>query len=252
MKKNVLNIIMLIISALIITLSLVFKEHLVSFLTYLLLIIGSLIFVFSVLLLFKRDLNIKQISMIALQSSITIILYFFLKINLPFFPGWLDIQVSEIPAIITSFIYGPYAGALIILIRFIFKLPGSITAGVGEFADLLLGLTLVLISGIIYKRNRTLKGAIKGMALGIIASIVLACLLNYLVLIPAYIYIAGFSKEVLVKSLSYISFVNESNFMLCYIFIGVLPFNIFRYIIVFALTFILYKKTHLLIEKITK
>lgn len=252
MKKNALNIIMLIISALIITLSLVFKEHLVSFLTYLLLIIGSLIFVFSVLLLFKRDLNIKQISMIALQSSITIILYFFLKINLPFFPGWLDIQVSEIPAIITSFIYGPYAGALIILIRFIFKLPGSITAGVGEFADLLLGLTLVLISGIIYKRNRTLKGAIKGMALGIIASTVLACLLNYLVLIPAYIYIAGFSKEVLVKSLSYISFVNESNFMLCYIFIGVLPFNIFRYIIVFALTFILYKKTHLLIEKITK
>lgn len=252
MKKNALNIIMLIISALIITLSLVFKEHLVSFLTYLLLIIGSLIFVFSVLLLFKRDLNIKQISMIALQSSITIILYFFLKINLPFFPGWLDIQVSEIPAIITSFIYGPYAGALIILIRFIFKLPGSITAGVGEFADLLLGLTLVLISGIIYKRNRTLKGAIKGMALGILASTVLACLLNYLVLIPAYIYIAGFSKEVLVKSLSYISFVNESNFMLCYIFIGVLPFNIFRYIIVFALTFILYKKTHLLIEKITK
>ncbi len=252
MKKNALNIIMLIISVLIITLSLVFKEHLVSFLTYLLLIIGSLIFVFSVLLLFKRDLNIKQISMIALQSSITIILYFFLKINLPFFPGWLDIQVSEIPAIITSFIYGPYAGALIILIRFIFKLPGSITAGVGEFADLLLGLTLVLISGIIYKRNRTLKGAIKGMALGIIASTVLACLLNYLVLIPAYIYIAGFSKEVLVKSLSYISFVNESNFMLCYIFIGVLPFNIFRYIIVFALTFILYKKTHLLIEKITK
>ena len=252
MKKNALNIIMLIISVLIITLSLVFKEHLVSFLTYLLLIIGSLIFVFSVLLLFKRDLNIKQISMIALQSSITIILYFFLKINLPFFPGWLDIQVSEIPAIITSFIYGPYAGALIILIRFIFKLPGSITAGVGEFADLLLGLTLVLISGIIYKRNRTLKGAIKGMALGIIASTVLACFLNYLVLIPAYIYIAGFSKEVLVKSLSYISFVNESNFMLCYIFIGVLPFNIFRYIIVFDLTFILYKKTHLLIEKITK
>lgn len=252
MKKNALNIIMLIISVLIITLSLVFKEHLVSFLTYLLLIIGSLIFVFSVLLLFKRDLNIKQISMIALQSSITIILYFFLKINLPFFPGWLDIQVSEIPAIITSFIYGPYAGALIILIRFIFKLPGSITAGVGEFADLLLGLTLVLISGIIYKKNRTLKGAIKGMALGILASTILACLLNYLVLIPAYIYIAGFSMEILVKSLSYISFVNESNFMLCYIFIGVLPFNIFRYIIVFALTFILYKKTHILIEKITK
>ena len=252
MKKNALNIIMLIISVLIITLSLVFKEHLVSFLTYLLLIIGSLIFVFSVLLLFKRDLNIKQISMIALQSSITIILYFFLKINLPFFPGWLDIQVSEIPAIITSFIYGPYAGALIILIRFIFKLPGSITAGVGEFADLLLGLTLVLISGIIYKKNRTLKGAIKGMVLGILASTALACLLNYLVLIPAYIYIAGFSMEILVKSLSYISFVNESNFMLCYIFIGVLPFNIFRYIIVFALTFILYKKTHILIEKITK
>ena len=50
MKKNALNIIMLIISVLIITLSLVFKEHLVSFLTYLLFVLDA----------FQDEYSLKQ------------------------------------------------------------------------------------------------------------------------------------------------------------------------------------------------
>ena len=68
-----------------------------------------------------RKLSVKEMTMIALQSSITVILYYFVKFNLPFFPPWLDIQISEVPALITGFAYGPYAGFLVILIRFIIK-----------------------------------------------------------------------------------------------------------------------------------
>lgn len=228
---------------------------------YLLYILGA-VFIFIGACLLYRDyeirkdvsnkINVRQMTLIAFQASITIILYYYAKFNLPFFPGWLDIQVSEIPALITSFIYGPGAGAMVIFIRFLVKLPGTMTVGVGEFADLILGLSLVLISGIIYKKKHTFKGALLGLGIGVIVSTFLACILNWLVLIPAYINIAGFKIEQLIGMMSYIPSVTKDNFMLIYIFVGVLPFNLFRYVIVLALTIILYKKTHVVFDKIAR
>ncbi len=199
-----------------------------------------------------HTLSVKEITMIGVQSAITIILYYFIKFNLPFFPSWLDIQVSEIPALITAFAYGPYAGSIVIFIRFIVKLPATMTLGVGELADLALGLCLVIIAGSIYRKNKTLKNALIGTGIGIAVSTVLACILNWTILIPAFRYIAHFPLEALIGGMSYISGINESNFMMYYIFIGVLPFNIFRYLLVFAFTFLLYKRIHILLQRMTK
>ena len=198
----------------------------------------------------KRSLSIREITLIGIMSAISVLLYYFAKFNLPFFPPWLDIQVSELPALITGFAYGPYAGALVILVRFIIKLPATITAGVGEFGDLVLGLILVLISSLYYHYKKSLKNALIGVIIAVGASTVAACFINWLVLIPAYINIAHFPLPALVSMLSYMGNVTEDNFMLFYIFVGVLPFNLFRYIIVTLITFILYKKTHVLLNHI--
>ena len=219
----------------------------------LLILCGSL-FLIRVIQEFRgldRKLSVREMTLIAFQSAITILLYYFAKFNLPIFPGWLDIQVSEIPAVITSFIYGPGAGAIVIFIRFLLKLPGTMTVGIGEFADLVLGLILVIFAGAVYKKHRTLKGAIVGMSLGIICATIVACVLNYLVLMPAYINIAGFKMSTLLKMMPEINGLNESNFMVYYIFVGVLPFNLFRYIIVFIITFVLYKQIHKLFDVIS-
>ena len=198
----------------------------------------------------KQPLSVREISLIGIMSAISVLLYYFAKFNLPFFPPWLDIQISELPALITGFAYGPYAGALVILVRFFIKLPATITAGVGELGDLILGLILVLISSIYYQRKKTLKHALIGMSIAIGVATIGACFVNWLILIPAYVNIAGFPMSALVGMLSYMGEVTESNFMLFYIFVGVLPFNIFRYIIVAIITFILYKKTHILLNHI--
>lgn len=199
-----------------------------------------------------KSLTVKQMTMVAIQSAITVILYYFVKINLPIFPGFLDIQVSEIPALITSFAYGPYVGCLIILIRFIIKLPATITAGVGEVADLLIGCTLIITTGLIYKKHRTFKGALVGTEVGVFVATVVACLANWLILIPAYVQIAHFPLSAIVGMCSMIPGITEANFMPLYIFVGVLPFNLFRFIIVFALTFLLYKRVHKLIIRLTE
>lgn len=205
-----------------------------------------------------KKLTVKQMTLVGIMSSISVILYYFIKTPIPFFPPWLDLQVSEIPALITGFAYGPYAGVLVIFVRFIIKLPATMTAGVGELADLILSATLVLVSSIIYARNRTIKGALKGTIIGVVACTILSVFVNWFILIPAYISIAHFPLPALVgmlngevnKLLSVT--ITESNFMLYYLLVGVLPFNLLRYIVVAVLTFLLYKRTHKILKRLAK
>lgn len=240
------------------------KEEMRKFIMYLFNIIGAIFLFIGIIelyTLFKKEekkLSVKQMTLIGIMSSISVILYYFIKTPLPFFPPWLDLQVSELPALITGFAYGPYAGALVIFVRFVIKLPATITVGVGELADLILSSTLVLISSIIYTKNRTLKGALYGIIIGVIACTILSVFVNWFILIPAYINIAHFPLPALANMLNsevqklFNITITPDNFMFYYLLIGVLPFNFIRYVVVAALTFLLYKRTHLILKRLAK
>ena len=232
-----------------------------AFYIYLLEIGGAILFMLSFGFLYTflqekfhfKKMNIKQMSVIAIFGALSIILYYFGKFNLPFFPSWLDIQFSEIPALLVSFMYGPFSGALVIVVRFFCKLPGTSTVGVGEFADLLIGITLVLISGFIYKKHRSIKGALCALVIGMVSATFVATIGNWLILIPAYKGIAGFPQAALTGVMDTIisggnHVVTDDNFMVWYLFVGVVPFNLFRYALVFVITVLLYKRLHMLIS----
>ena len=79
---------------------------------------------------------------------------------------------------------------------------------------------------------------------------------NWLLLIPAYKGIAGYPQAALTGTMDLIvsgnkGVVTDDNFMIYYLFIGVVPFNLFRYSLVFTITFLLYKRLHMLINIIT-
>ena len=200
-----------------------------------------------------KKMNVKQMAVIGVFGALSVILYYFAKFPLPIFPSWLDIQFSDVPAIIVSFMYGPFSGALVIIVRFFCKLPGTSTVGVGELADLLIGLAFVIVAGIIYKKHRTLKGALCATGLGILAGTIMGVVANWIILIPAYKGIAGFPQAALTGSMDAIisggnHIVTDDNFMVYYLFVGVLPFNLLRYAMVFVITFLLYKRLSILIN----
>lgn len=259
LKSLILGIILTIISIGLIVSAFIINDGDAKWYIYLMYIIGAIVLFVGVCniyyyLTFKfniKKLNIKQMCVLSIMSALSVILYYFAKFNLPFFPSWLDIQFSDIPALISSFMYGPISGSIVIVIRFIVKLPATITSGVGEMADLLIGLTLVITSGLIYKRHHSFKGAIVSMILGMLLATAMAVFANYFILIPAYMKIAHFPKEALVGGMSYIKGINNSNFMVYYLLVGVIPFNLFRYLLVFIITLLLYKRLHLLIDRIT-
>ena len=216
---------------------------------------GNLYYYMSHRFNFKK-MNVKQMGVIAVFAALSVILYYFGKFNLPFFPSWLDVQFSDVPAILVSFMYGPLSGVITIFVRFFCKLPGTMTVGVGELADLLIGLAMVIPTGLFYKKHRTLKGAFISIGIGMASGTFVGVVANWLILIPAYINLAHFPMAALVKTMDGIisggnGVVVESNFMVYYLFVGVLPFNLFRYVLVFAITILLYKRLSMLIEHFT-
>jgi len=199
-----------------------------------------------------RNNKVLQIVIIANLTALSILFYFTLKFPLPFlFPSFLDIQFSNLPAIIGGFVLGPLGGSAIIFIRMLIKLPFSSTAGAGEIIDLIIGLSTVLTSSIIYKKTKTKKGAIIASLAGVIVWVFVAVMANYLFVIDFYIefYFDG-AVDPLVGMLSIIPGINTSNYMSKYILYAAIPFNILLASLVYFITFLVYKRISHLIDSL--
>lgn len=193
-----------------------------------------------------------KIVVIANLAALSTLLYFFVKFPLPFiFPAFLDIQFSNLPAILGGFMFGPVAGSAVVVIRQIIKLPFSSTAGVGELADLLIGLSTVITSSLIYRKFHSKKGAIYASVVGMFTWIIMAIITNYFILVPFFIeFLLGGDLNTFVGMLSVIPGVNESNYMTRYLLYTVIPFNILLSGIVYLLTFLVYKRLKHFIDDI--
>ena len=106
----------------------------------------------------NRKQKINWIVKVSVFAAISTVLYC-LRFPLPFFPSFLDVQFSNLPAILAGYIFGPLGGAIVIVIKTLLKLliQPSHTAGVGELADLVIGLAVVIPSSIFYQKHKTKK-----------------------------------------------------------------------------------------------
>jgi riboflavin transporter FmnP len=187
---------------------------------------------------------------IANLTALSVLFYFFPKVPLPFiFPSFLELQLSNLPAIIGGFALGPVAGAIIIVARTIIKLPFSTTAYVGEFVDLIIGVSTVVASSLIYKKIHTKKGALYAALVGMVVWTTIALLANYFFILDLYIeiYFDG-DLSALLGFLQIIPGINETNYMGKYILYAILPFNLLLSGIVYGITFVVYKRISGLIE----
>ena len=113
----------------------------------------------------KNRNKIRTMAQIGMLSAIATVLMLF-EIPLPFAPSFYEIDFSEVPILIGSFAMGPLAGAAIELIKILlnFAINGTMTAGVGEIANFLIGCSLVVPAALIYHKKHTRTGAVAGMA----------------------------------------------------------------------------------------
>ena len=97
--------------------------------------------------------------------------------------------------------HGPFAGALIELIKILlnFVITGTSTAGVGELANFIIGCSLCVPAGLIYRMHRTRNNALIGMAVGTVCMTAIGCIVNAFVLLPTYATAFGMPIDALVE-----------------------------------------------------
>ncbi len=191
-----------------------------------------------------RVTNVGKITRIGLLAGIAVVLMLF-EIPMPFAPGFYKLDLSEVPVLIGCFAMGPMAGATIELVKILlnFLMDGSVTAGVGELANLLIGCALCVPAGIIYRRHKTKKSAIVGLAVGTIIMTVVGGFLNAYVLLPAYAAAFQLPIDALVEMGSVLNgnITNVATFVL----FAVVPFNLLKGVVVSIIVILIYKKIRL-------
>ncbi|SCJ90466.1 Riboflavin ECF transporter S component RibU [uncultured Clostridium sp.] len=177
--------------------------------------------------------NVNKMIKISLLVAIAVVLMYFDFPVIPLFP-WLKIDLSEVPALMGGFAYGPVAGGAIVILKVVlrFLIKGTETAFIGELANIIVGLALVVPAAWIYSRNKSKKTAIIGMVVGGLVMEVLGIVANVYFLLPAY------GMQMAPAELSQ------------YVIVGLLPFNGLKALIVGIITYLLYKKVSVAIFKV--
>ena len=188
----------------------------------------------------------KKMTALSILAALSVVLYYFVKIPmtylLPFMPNFLDIHFSAVPIYIAGFMFGPLSGAVVAVLRFLAKLPGSSTLGIGELQDLIIGLLTVIIASFIYHKNKTKKGSIIALSSTVFVWVLVSIITNWLFIVPFYIslYFGG-DASAFTQMLSKLPGV-DNNYMLAYILYAVIPFNLIISTLSSVITFLVYKR----------
>ena len=159
----------------------------------------------------------KRIAMYALFVALSMAVSF---VDFPIMPGveWLKYDPSGIVSLVAGFAYGPAAAAIVSVLGF---LPHLFTNPWGTLMAVLVALALSVPAALIYRRNKTRKGAVIGIIVGAIAALAVAIVGN-LIVTPFYAHMTTAQVVALIVP-------------------ALLPFNALKFTIHGVVTFLIYK-----------
>lgn len=170
----------------------------------------------------------------------------FIETPVPFTPGFLKLDVSEVPVLLGTFALGPIAGILIELVKNLVHVAmGSMTGGVGELANFLVGCAFLIPAGILYRRHKSRKSAVVALAAGSFAMIVTAGLLNLFVMLPLYAKFMPVEAIIAMGSIINPMITDYGTLVL----LGITPFNIVKCVVLSILTLLIYKRVSPLLHR---
>ncbi len=193
----------------------------------------------------KSAFNTKTLTMTAMLSAVSFLLAF-MEIPVPFSPSFARFDLSDLPALIGAFAYGPFVGLLIELIKNLLQLLSTSTGGIGELANFLMGSSFVVTAGLIYNRHKTKKTAIAAFLAGSAVMGITAAVVNYFILLP--LFETFLPMDQLIASFeAFIPFIHSKLDIVLY---NALPFNLLKGILIGCVTMVIYKPVRRLFEQI--
>lgn len=196
----------------------------------------------------NRLYETKNLAVMGMLGALAAVLMLF-EIPLLFVaPSFYGLDFAEVPVMVGTFALGPLGGMVIEVVKILIKLilkPTS-TGFVGEFANLVVGCSLILPAGFIYKKYKTKKGAVAGMIAGTVTMSVVGVVVNALVMLPFY---SNFMPlETIIAAGSAVNPAVSSIWTFAVICVG--PFNLIKGCVVSFITALIYKRISFIIHSI--
>lgn len=182
----------------------------------------------------KQTLKLRSFVTVGMLSGISFILML-LNFPLPWFPAFLQIDFSDVPALIAAITMGPVAGILVELVKNVLDwvytgAPEGIP--VGHMANFVTGILFILPAYFVYKKFPSVKGLMTGLMISTIVMSIGMAVLNYIAFLPMYTYLLGMPKFDMYET----------------VVLGILPFNIVKGILMFVIVTMLYRTMRVWIE----
>lgn len=180
----------------------------------------------------------RRVTAAGILSAIAYLLML-IEIPLPLLiPSFIKFDFSDLPALIGAFALGPLYGILIEFIKNALHGISSGSFGVGELSNFLLGAVFVEVSGFLYQRNKTKRGAIFASVSGAAAMALFSLPSNLYVVYP--VYYNFMPKETILAAYQAILPSVKSIFQSLLIFN--LPFTFAKGMVDVLITFLIYKQ----------
>jgi len=195
-----------------------------------------------------KKTTLRHMTVAGLFGAIAFVLMFF-SFGLPVISPFAEFDLSALPELIGGYVLGPLGAVYIIIIKLLLKLlfQGTSSMFTGEVQNLILSLSYVLPAILYYRKHRTKKGAVIGLAIGSLISIVMAVLTNLYLIFPAYITLYGMNWEGIIEICT------AANPMIknipTFVAFSVVPFNVILRVVSSVITILVYKKISVPLKK---
>ena len=137
----------------------------------------------------------RVLALTGVMAAISAILMQF-QLSIPIMPNFLKLDISDFPALIAGYAYGPMAGIWVCLVKSVIHITMTTTGGVGELSNFILGVCFVIPSALIYRIfKKTRKSAFIGAIVGTLFMSVAGVFSNYYIVYPLYYSVMGLSTE---------------------------------------------------------
>lgn len=195
----------------------------------------------------EKIFTVRKMAVIGMFSAISTILMI-LEIPVPFAPGFYKIDLSELPALVGGFAFGPVAGVMIEFCKILLKLmtKGTSTALVGEMANFVVGCSFILPASFLYWLKKSKKSAIFSSIVGTLCMTVVGSWLNAVFLLPTFANMFGMPllPDGTGKSIVDMGTMVNPNItdVTTLVLFAVVPLNLLKGGIVSLVTILIYKK----------
>ncbi|MBD5584981.1 MAG: ECF transporter S component [Clostridia bacterium] len=140
----------------------------------------------------KNYFTATRIAYIAIFTALSFVLRFLQFSFLPAVP-YLQLDFSDTFVLVCAYALGPVAGMITgVLKEVIYGICFTSTSFVGELANILIMLPMVLIPSILYKKHKGIKSVLIGLTIGGIVRVIWCFPVNWLLNFPAFL---GFNWE---------------------------------------------------------